>query len=503
MARSIRWLGIVVGLGVIGAIVMAGRSVAGPSATQTTPAILEAAQQQPDTGVAGALEADFIRISEMVGPAIVGISTEQIEKVRQFMQGHPFFGNDPMFEEFFGGRGMMEGPPQEFARFGLGSGVIIDARGYVLTNEHVVADADKITITLSDGRSFPGEVKGKDARTDLAVVKINADGMPFAKLGDSSKLRTGQWVIAMGNPFGLMTGESGLPNEPTLTVGVISAMNRRLPKIAPDRDYSGLIQTDAAINPGNSGGPLLNLKGEVIGINVAILTSSRGSEGIGFAIPADKAKRILTDLIEGRKVVYGWLGVEIGNAKPEMAKMFGLKEGEAVLVNKVIPGSPADQAGLQRGDLIRSLNGEPIRFAHELSERVATIPAGNETEMEVFRDGKPLTLKVKIGERPATNEGSQEKEEESWRGIRVAELSSPYAEEFDIPKDGSGVLVIAVDPASPAADAGIFPGEVIEEINRQPIANIDSYQKAIAKIQPLENALVRTHRKYAFIKGQE
>ena len=251
------------------------------------PASSSAAQAAPSE--AESLQGAFVRIGQQVGPAVVSISTEQIERVRQYFRVHPFFGEEPFedfFRQFYG-----EVPEREFKRFGLGSGVIIDERGFILTNEHVVADAEKISVTLADGREFIGTVKGKDPRSDLAVIKIDAKSLPVAALGDSSTVKTGQWAIALGNPFGLVaTGPSAraLGAEPTLTVGVVSALNRQLPRTSRyDRDYSDLIQTDAAINPGNSGGPLLNLQGDVIGINVAILTSSRGFEGIGFAIPVN------------------------------------------------------------------------------------------------------------------------------------------------------------------------------------------------------------------------
>ena len=255
-------------------------------------------------GEAEALQAAFIRIAEQVGPAVVSISTEQVERVQQRFRGHPFSGDDQFedfFRQFYG-----DAPEQEFRRFGLGSGVIIDERGFILTNEHVIADVEKITVTLADGRELAGELTGKDPRSDLAVIKVDAKKLPAAKLGDSSTVKTGQWAVALGNPFGLIgTGPSvrAMGAEPTLTVGVVSALNRQLPRTSrADRDYAGLIQTDAAINPGNSGGPLLNLQGEVIGINVAILTSSRGFEGIsafpeksgrGRAVVCQRARRPL------------------------------------------------------------------------------------------------------------------------------------------------------------------------------------------------------------------
>ena len=313
--------------------------------------LIPSAQAAPSE--AETLQTAFTRVSQQAGPAVVSISTEQIERVRQYFRGHPFMGQggedpfDDFFRQFYG-----EAPTErEFRRFGLGSGVIIDERGYILTNEHVVADADKITVTLADGREFEGVVKGKDARSDLAVVKIVGKKLTVAKLGDSSIVQAGQWAIALGNPFGLIaTGPSALAlgAEPTLTVGVVSALNRQLPRTSRlDRDYTGLIQTDAAINPGNSGGPLLNLRGEVIGINVAILTSSRGFEGIGFAIPINKAKVVIDSLIEGKRVAYGWLGVSIQDITDDVADYYGLADRDGVLVYQVLPNGPAMKAGMK------------------------------------------------------------------------------------------------------------------------------------------------------------
>ncbi len=503
--KLVRSIGSAAGLAlVVGMVWMirADGSFAGPKMFPSAGvALIDTAQAE--AGVAESLEKDFIRVSEQVGPAVVGIATEQIERVRQYYQGHPFFGSGgEAFEEFFNQFHGGEAPQSERRLFGLGSGVIIDARGYVLTNEHVVANADEIKVTLADGRQFIGQIKGKDPRSDLAIVKIDAQDLPFAKLGDSASLRTGQWAIALGNPFGLMTGGyGGMANEPTLTVGVISAMNRSLPRVSrDDRDYSGLIQTDAAINPGNSGGPLVNLQGEVIAINVAILTSSRGSEGVGFAIPINKAKRILDTLIEGRRVVYGWLGVQVQDIPEDIAEYFKLSDRRGVLVNEVLPGAPAQVAGLMRGDIIRSFDGKSVSVARELVEQVGTLEAGREVDIEALRDGKPIQLKLKVGERPSTEEpeltGDQE---DAWRGIQVASLSSEYAEPFNLPPGLTGVLVIDVEAGSPADKAGIRPGDIIDEINRLAVGDVDAYRQAVSQIRG--NALVRTSRGYLVVKN--
>ncbi|PIQ83908.1 MAG: hypothetical protein COV75_05060 [Candidatus Omnitrophica bacterium CG11_big_fil_rev_8_21_14_0_20_63_9] len=451
---------------------------------------------------AESLEASFSRIAQQAGPAVVSISTEQIERVRQFFRIHPFFGGEEPFDEFFR-QFYGDAPEREFRRFGLGSGVIIDARGYILTNEHVVVDADKIKVTLADGREFDGEVKGKDPRSDLAVVKIEAKDLPVATLGDSATVRTGQWSIALGNPFGLMaSGPSTRATgaEPTLTVGVVSALNRQLPRSSRhDRDYSDLIQTDAAINPGNSGGPLLNIRGEVIGINVAILSSSRGFEGIGFAIPVNKAKNILEQLIEGKRVVYGWLGVQIQDITEDVAEYYKLTDREGVLVYQVLPDSPASRGGLKDGDIVKTFDGQPIRHSRELVDRVSNSKAGRRVAMEILREGKRQTLQVEIGDRQTEIDVASGGAAEHWRGVQVSGLTPEQGERFGLVPGTSGVLVVEVEEGSPAEQAGLRPGDVINEINRVRIENVGQYREAIAQVQG-NPALVRTNRGYVVIK---
>ncbi len=506
MKRFSGWITLAAVLSVVGAGMFAthgelwsgsspmGRSVLAPSSAQ-------AAQ---GTSAAESLEQAFVRIGEEVGPAVVSISTEQIEQVQRYFRVHPFFGEGPFedfFREFYGDNAPS---PKEFKRFGLGSGVIIDGRGFILTNEHVVADADKITVTLADGREFAGEVKGKDLRSDLAVIKIDAKNLPAVpRLGDSDNVKPGQWALALGNPFGLMgyggASQQVLGPEPTLTVGVISALHRRLPRPAQsDRDYSDLLQTDAAINPGNSGGPLLNMQGEVVGINVAILTSSRGSEGVGFAVPINRAKAVLDSLIEGRKVLYGWLGIQIQDITQDVAEYYGLTDREGVLVYQVLPDGPAQHSGLKDGDIIKSFDGKPIRSSRELVDLVGRTKVGWRAPVEVLREGKRTTVNVEIGERPMdTNVASSTSE--AWRGIKVAELTPQLREQFELPQDLAGVVITDVDPNSPASESHLQPGDVINEINRMPVESIQDYRQAIGKVQG--NALVRTARGYVVVKA--
>jgi serine protease Do len=446
------------------------------------------------------LEQAFTRIAEQVGPAVVSISTEQIERVRQYFRVHPFF-RDELFDEFFR-QFYGDVPEREFRRYGLGSGVLINAKGSLLTNEHVVAGADKITVTLADGREFIGTVTGKDVRSDLAVIKIDAQSLPVAGLGDSGRLKVGQWVVALGNPLGLAgmgISAATYGAEPTLSVGVISALHRQLPHPARvNRDYSDLIQTDATINPGNSGGPLVNLRGEVIGVNVAIITGP--GNAYGFAIPVNTATRILEALIEGRRIVYGWLGVQIQDLAADVAEFYKLSDREGVLVYHVLPDSPATRADLRNGDIVKAFNGEPVRTARELVERVSQAQPGGRAILQVLRDGRLQTLTVEIGERPseeALAEGAAAAA--AWRGLVVNELTSEVRERFHLPADMTGVLVVEIEDGSPADEAGLQPGDVINEINRVRIEHVPDYHRVVAQVEG--HTLVRTNRGYVVVKA--
>ena len=451
-------------------------------------------------------------VASVTGKAVVSISTEHTTKLkgsrRYYFGGSPFgggnspFGDEDIFRRFFNDfYGDM--PDREFKQRGLGSGVIIDAEGHILTNEHVVGEADKITVTLSDGREFKGELKGRDLRSDLAIIKINADNLPVAKLGNSNDLKIGQWVVAIGNPFGFALDNT----EPTVTVGVISALHRSLGRVlSRDRDYGDLIQTDAAINPGNSGGPLVNLKGEVVGINVAIFSTSGGYQGIGFAIPISSAKDVLKRLIEGKKILYGWLGVTVQNLTEDMAKYFGLPDKNGVLVANVLENGPAQKAGLKEGDVIKEFDGKTINSVKDLIGLVSKTDVGKKVKVIAARDKKQMDFFVEIGERPETLEESEilgkttEGDEKVWRGIEVEDLNSPKIQRYGI-KDKKGVLVVNVESGSAAETAGINVRDVIVEINKQGIGNISDYQRVIKGIKG--DALVKTVRGYFLVKAGE
>jgi len=453
----------------------------------------------PALQAASTLEQAFVEIAERVGPTVVSISTEYVEQAPaapfQFgFRGGPFGRDeffDQFFRDFFGDR-----PQQEFRRQGLGSGVIIDERGYILTNEHVVEGADRITVTLPDGRSLNGEIKGTDPRSDLAVIKIDAQHLSVAPLGDSSRLRIGQWGIAIGNPFGFIVHNP----EPTVTVGVISALHRDLPRTSQrDRNYSDLIQTDAAINPGNSGGPLLNLHGEVIGINVAIFSTSGGSEGIGFAIPINRAKDIVAALIEGKKIVYGWLGVQMQELTPEVAAYYHLPDQQGAMIYDVVPDTPAAKAGLRDGDVIRAFAGTPIKNTRELMDLVGRTPVGKQVPLEIVREGRPLTITVQIGERPSevAAVGPAVPGAQVWRGMRAADITEALQQQFGLPPGVVGVLIVDVTPGSPAALARLRPGDVITAVNHQRVHTVADFTRLTRGLTG--NALLRTLRGYAVV----
>jgi len=445
------------------------------------------------------LQDAFVKVSKDVGQAVVSISTEHTERYQT--RYYPFAQfEDQFFKDFF-----VEGPQREFKRIGLGSGFIINKEGYVITNEHVIRGADKITVTLPDAREFEARLTGSDIYSDLAVIKIEPKGeLPFAKLGDSDNVQIGHWAIAIGNPFAFAVKNP----EPTVTVGVISALHRSLPVTDKrTREYSDLIQTDAAINPGNSGGPLVNIYGEVIGINVAIFTLSGGSEGIGFAIPINVAKKIINDLMQGKKILYGWLGVIIQDVDSNLASYFGLNEKDGILVSRIVEASPAEKAGLKTGDIIISLDNEKIKNTESFIRALLKKNVGEQVVLGVIRDLKLYSAIVKIGERPEDKIVVAQKKEQpqviqkpinsSWRGMDVSDITAEIAQRFKINPE-AGVIVAAVKPGSPAESSGIRPGDVIYEINKIQVKNTRDYSAAVAKASG--DGLIGTYRGYVILK---
>lgn len=446
----------------------------------------------------------FIKVAETAGPSVVSIVTETTQKVpaRQYYFGPPkgFFDDDfdSFFKDFFG-----EMPEREFKQQGLGSGVIIDEEGYIITNDHVISGAGKITAILSDGRRFKAEVQGSDPRSDIAVIKIKADNLPVAKLGDSDYIRTGEWVVAIGNPFGHVVNNP----KPTVTVGVISALHRQIQLGRREgRSYIDLIQTDAAINPGNSGGPLCNLEGNIIGLNVAIYSTTGGYQGIGFAIPVNTVKRVLSDLIEGRDVLYGWLGLTVQELSYDMAEYFEIEDRKGVIVIEVIKDSPADKGGVKTGDIIKTFNGEEIDALQNLLKSVGEAEVGQKTKMGIIRNKKELTLAVVVGERPSeeaiakgelTEEVTGVPEAQKWRGLTVVEITDEITQRYGVKKQ-PGVLIMDVASDSPADEAGLRKGLIIKEIDRKIIRNMKDYNKAVGETKG--KTLVRTGAGYVIVK---
>jgi serine protease Do len=424
----------------------------------------------------------FANLAKQVSGAVVNISAEKIVKnqMQQFLgEGAkrrgpapemPFGPEGPkdfrdFFDKFFGEM------PKSYKARSLGSGFIIDSKGLVVTNNHVVEGADKIKVILVGGKEYKATVKGRDPKTDLALIQIvkpPAD-LPFLKMGDSDAIQVGDWVLAVGNPFGL---------GHTVTQGIISAKGR----VIGAGPYDNFLQTDASINPGNSGGPLLNLKGEVVGINTAILASG---QGIGFATPCNIAKSVIPQLESKGKVVRGMIGVQVQNVTPELAKSFGLSEPKGALVAQVNPGTPAAKAGIHQGDIIIEFNGHPIHEMNELPRMVAGTEPGSKATLKVLRDGKEKTLNLTIVEltderqAPAKDEGAAEK---TPLGLEVQNLNPNLAQQFRL-RDNHGVVVIKVESGSPAADAGIRAGDLVLEVNGVPVGTVKEYREAVGKLK--------------------
>ncbi len=416
-----------------------------------------------------------------VKPSVVNISTTTVTKgpdmqERFFGQQNPFkdfFGND-FFEKFFG-----DAPRREFKHRSLGSGFIIDRDGYILTNNHVVEKATSIKVKLSDEKEYDARVIGRDAKTDIALIKIDAKhDLPVAIFGDSGNLEVGDWVVAIGNPFGL---------EQTVTTGIVSAKGR----VIGAGPYDDFIQTDASINPGNSGGPLFNLRGEVVGINTAIVS---GGQGIGFAIPINVAKEMLSQLKSKGKVTRGWLGVVIQKVTPEIAKSFGLKESEGALVSDVMEKSPAEKAGIKRGDIIVSFNGKKIKDMDMLPKLVGTTEVGKQVRVGIIRDGKSLDVKITIDElKEETAQTSKKPEIEKDFGLVVQNITPEISKHLNI-KDKKGVIITDVLPGSPAQNIDIRSGDIIKEINRKPVRNIDDFKEAMKKANVKEGIVLLIKR---------
>jgi serine protease Do len=423
----------------------------------------------------------FANLAKATAGAVVNISTEKVVKnqFREYFQqeqhqpgpGMPFNPQEPFenfrdfFNKFFGQM------PKTFKTRSLGSGFIIDPKGYVVTNNHVVAGAEKIKVILVGGKEYKATVKGRDPKTDLALIQIvnPPPNLPYLQFGDSDAIQVGDWVMAVGNPFGL---------GHTVTQGIISAKGR----VIGAGPYDNFLQTDASINPGNSGGPLLNLKGEVIGINTAILATG---QGIGFATPSNIAKFVIPQLRERGKVIRGMIGVQVQNVTPELAKTFGMSEARGALVAEVNPDSPAKKAGMHRGDIIIEFNGHPIHEMNELPRLVADTPPGSKATVKILRHGKEMTLHLTIVELTEAKQAKTQERQGGERtplGLAVENLNPNLAQQFRL-RDHKGVVVIQVESGSPASDGGLRPGDIILEVNGTVVSTVKEYQQVMTKLK--------------------
>lgn len=420
-------------------------------------------------------------VVEAAKPAVVNISTTKTIRTQGGV--NPLF-NDPFFKKFFGDQFDQMQRPRERKATSLGSGVIVTPDGYILTNNHVVKDADEITVLLSDKREFTGKLIASDPKTDISVIKVEANDLPTITWGNSDELKVGGLVMAIGSPYGL---------NQTVTMGIVSALGRENVGIT---DYEDFIQTDAAINPGNSGGALINTKCELVGINTAIFSTSGGYQGIGFAIPSNLAKRVLDSLVEKGKVIRGWLGVSVQPITPELASQFQLVDNYGALVSEVTEGGPAEKAGLLRGDVIVEFNHMKVDEPAALRNIVANTSPGEEVKVTVIRDGKLTSLKITITElsTEADEKAAQSLLENALMGVTAQEITPEIYRELGLPLKLRGVVISDVAEESPAIDK-LMRGDVILEINRKAISSTEDYNDTVSKIGPEQDMLLLVYRK--------
>ena len=423
------------------------------------------------------MPSSFAELAENLSPTVVNVKVTKVEKAGfhgpQAPDGH--FGE--FFERFFKEMPRM---PENRRTQGAGSGVIITKDGYILTNNHVVEGAKEVTVTLADMKEYEAQVIGRDPKTDLAVLKIEANQpFPVATMGNSEKLKVGDWVVAIGNPFGL---------NHTVTSGIVSAKGR----VIGAGPYDDFIQTDASINPGNSGGPLFNMKGEVVGINTAIIPQG---QGIGFAIPVDLAKPLIPQLVSKGEVTRGYLGVSIQTITADLAKAMNVADRKGVLVADVTPGSPADKSGIERGDIITTFDGKDLKDSHDLPAMVAATPVDSKVAVTVLRDGKERRLSVKVGKLPSESaklEKTAQPAKGKW-GLQLHNMSPQLGHQFRLQAD-QGVVVVGVEPGSPAHEAGLRKGDVIIEVNRHPVNSVDEVKQRISKSKEKDQLLLLVQR---------
>jgi serine protease Do len=419
----------------------------------------------------------FSEIVSAVSPAVVNISTTKVfKRDTEPLLEEPFFDFFRPFHDFR--------MPKKWKEQNLGSGVIVSSDGYIITNNHVVEKSDEIKVTLLDKRTFKGRIVGADPKTDIAIVKIDASSLPTVPWGDSEKLQVGEFVLAIGNPYGL---------NHTVTMGIISAVGRANVGIA---DYEDFIQTDAAINPGNSGGPLVNIKGELIGINTAIFSRTGGYQGIGFAVPTNMVRPLMSQLIQKGKIIRGWLGVTIQEMTPELSQKFGLEKSNGALVSDVAKGSPAEKSGITRGDIIVAFNGKEVRDVASLRNMVSQSKVGSDVSIKILRSGKEYNVRLVIAELPrevaevVPSQPDDSEEMGALTGLSVMGLTKEIAKQLGLSKDEKGVVVVRVEPTSPADEAGIKKGDIIKEVDRKQIGNLEDFNRIASTTKKSDTVLL-------------
>ena len=484
---------VVYAAGILAVPLLVGGGMLAVTGQCSSPKPMEPPPPLTDAVVAPALALSnaYIAVAAHVKPAVVSVYSEKMVRYQSPDSGFPF--GDDFFRQFFGPGGpsapQRPSAPKEYKvpQRGMGSGMILDKAGHILTNYHVVKDVDEIKVRLSDKREFKAEIVSTDPKTDVAVIRIKdkvpAD-LPSVELGDSERLQVGELVMAIGAPFGLTQ---------TVTTGIISAMGRSDVGLA---DYENFLQTDAPINPGNSGGPLVNMKGQVIGMNSAIATNSGQSAGVGFAIPVNMIKAMLPTLVKGGKITRGLLGVGIQDMDKDLAKQFGLADANGALVAGVQPDSAAEKAGVKVGDVIVRLDGKEIQSSKDLRNQVGSMAPGSKAKMDVIRAGKPLSLSVVIGTAAAETEKDtpQAPEQAAKLGLTLQALTPDLAQRFGI-SEKAGVVIVGVDQGSPASEAGLQEGDLIAEVNHRKVASVGELQKAMAESKGTGNALFLVKRK--------
>ena len=468
MNQQISWLkpkavamGVVLALG-LGGLSVVGATLAGGANPAVTLKLADGNEAPSRIG--------FAPVVKRVLPAVVNISSSKVVQTPTGFSGQ--LPNDPLFRQFFGddssGRFNM---PREQREQGLGSGVIVSPNGYILTNNLVVDGASDIRVTLSDKRELKAKVIGTDPKTDIAVVKIDATELPSITIGDSSKVQIGDYALAVGDPFGV--GQ-------TVTMGIVSATGRTGLGI---EDYEDFIQTDAPINPGNSGGALANDRGELVGINTAIIAhGSEGNQGIGFAVPVNLARTVMEEIVKNGKVTRAYLGILPQDVTPAMAKAFGEKEPGGALVGDVTPNSPAARSGLQRGDIILELNGKPVRDSNQLRMSISMMHPDASVSLKVLRNGAEHEMSVNLAELPvkeASLQNDTNSSKSSLSGVSVENMDAEMAQQLGVPTNTAGVVVTGISPSSPAADSGLRRGDVIQQVNRQPIRTTSDFERAM------------------------